>query len=111
MGRKVSFEVQEGKCRVLCLERNKHVHRYRLGADILKKISAEKFLSVLVDNRLTVSQWCALVDKKAHSILGGVNKSMASRLREVILSFYSVLVRLHLEYFAQVWAPQFKNDR
>jgi len=46
-----------------------------LGDNLLEKISVEKTsvekdLSVLVDNRLALSQQCALVAKKASGILG-----------------------------------------
>jgi len=64
-----------------------------------------------VDHRLATSQQCAPVTKKANGILGCI-KSVCKRMREIDdLPFYSDLVRLHLEYFAQIWVPQFKKHR
>ena len=86
------------------------MHRCRLWADLLERSSAEKDLSVLVGNRMAMSQQCALVAKKVNSILGCIKKSVPCRSREVILHLYSTLVRPHLEYCVQFWIPQFKKD-
>ena len=66
---------------------------------------------VLVDGKMDVSQQCALAAHKANRILSYIKRSMASRLREVILPLCSALVRPHLEYCIQMWSPQYRRDK
>lgn len=102
------MKFNRGKCRVQQLGRSNPMHQYRLGVDLLQSSAVEKYL---VDNKLTMSQQCVLMAKKANDNLDCIRKSIVSRLREVILPIYSALVRTQMEYCVQFVASQFKKDK
>ncbi|TRZ26223.1 hypothetical protein HGM15179_000835 [Zosterops borbonicus] len=103
MGREELSEINNSKCSLLPLARNNPMGQHRLRAELLGSSSVEKDLGMLVDTKLSLSQQCVLVAKKANGILGCIRKSIGSRLREGILHC-QLAVLLTLSFIFSNWS-------
>ena len=75
------------------------------GNERIDPSSALKDLGVLVDGKLDMSQQCALAVQKVNHVLGCIKRSVARRLREVILPLCFMQVGPHVEYCIQMRSP------
>ena len=104
------MRLNEAQCRVLRLGRGGPRYLDKLGEEALESSRVEKDLGVLVDEKLDVSQQCALAAQKANCVLGCITKRVSSREREGIVPLCSALVRPYVKHRVQAWSPQHRKD-
>jgi len=88
------MKFNKAKCKVLHCGQGNLQYQYKMEEEPIVSRPLEKNLGMLLDVKLDMSQQCVLA---AHHILSCIQRSVASRSREVIFPLYSTLMKPSLE--------------
>ena len=100
---------QPPKCHNLRISRKRNsFHRnYYLSGQELEIVAKERDLGVIVCKDINWAEHLTAIVSKANRMLGFLKRNCAGILDSKALKLlYLSLVRSHLSYFSQVWAPQ-----
>jgi len=96
------MSLNKAKWKILHLSHDNPCYQYKLRDKRIEHSPAIKDLEVQVDGMLDISHQCTLMAQNENCMLGCTRRRVASRSREVILSLYPALDRLHLEFYVKI---------
>ena len=99
-----------GKCKVMHVGYKNQKTQYSLLGEKIESTDQEKDLGVLISNDLKFSKQCIEAEKKAQKLLGYIKRQFKNKNKEIVLTLYNSLIRPHLEYAVQFWAPSLRKD-
>jgi hypothetical protein len=100
---KLKFNVD--KCKVLYCGRNNTNFKYKLSSGVLEVITEERDLGVVFNEQFNFNSFILSMISKANQKIGWVMRNIISRDAYVITTVYKTLIRPHVEYCTQAWAP------
>ena len=100
---KLKFNVD--KCKVLHCGRNNIKYKYKLNSKDLEVITEERDLGVIFNETFNFNNFILAMISKANQKTGWVMRNILSRDAYVIVKVYKTLIRPHVEYCTQAWAP------
>ncbi len=98
------------KCHILHVGTRNEKFDYEMNGVKLDSVQCVKDLGVSIASNLKFSQQCKDAANKTKRMLGFINRHFSFKNKDIILPLYISLVRPHLEYAAQFWAPHHTKD-
>ncbi len=98
------------KCQMLQVGHSNKKYEYDMMGQKIVATPSVKDLGITISKNLKFSQHCNEAAKKANRILGFVKRNFTYKSKDIILPLYISLVRPHLEYAIQFWAPHLRKD-
>ena len=96
------------KCMVLHIGKSNPHNSYMFSGSILKQTEKEKDLGVTFNKKFNFTDTICASVSKAKSCLFWLLRNTISREPDMMKRAYSSIVRPHLEYCCQAWAPKAK---
>ena len=93
------------KCSVMHCGNNNSKVEYRIYGNKIRETSCEKDLGILIDKDLNFKEQTSASVNKANQKLGIIRRTFAKLSPKMFIILYQMIVRPHLEYAVQLWAP------
>ena len=111
---KFQMKFHPEKCHVMHIGNNNPRNEYTMTngnqQHNLEKVSSEKDLGILLDDKLKFSDHINTKVNKANQILGCIKHTFKHINKDIFTMLYKTMVRPHLEYGSVIWSPHLKKD-
>ena len=101
----LNFNTKDEKCKVMHIGKENPNNKYLLNNILLPSVEQEVDLGVMFNSSWN---WIDQVNNcigKANKCIGWVTRNVICRSHDVMVNIYKSLIRPHLEYCVQLWAP------
>ena len=99
-----------GKCKVMHIGDRNPQASYSLFDNEIQSVDQEEDLGIIVSKDLKFTKQSIKVEKKAQKLIGYIKRQFKYRNKDTVLQLFTSLVRPHLEYAVQFWAPNLQKD-
>lgn len=102
--------LNESKCTVLHLGRNNPRIIYTINGTVVKSVSSQRDLGVVITEDLKWETHINCMVKKANSLVYMVKKAFSDKSISLVGKVYRSFIRPKLEYCHSIWNPYYSKD-